>query len=112
MVNVILYLNNDSDPVEIIQELLSNELIAIASMDIDNKSYLLKDGVLVRETHTIITCQTKSILFNEICEFISTNFKGEIRINSVPIIASNEAFENSIRLATKNDSEVMIRSDE
>lgn len=102
MVNVILYLNNDSDPVEIIHQLLSNELIAIASMDIDNKSYFLKDDVLVRETHTIITCQTKSILFNEICDFVTAHFKGEIRINSVPIIASNESFEKSIKSATKD----------
>lgn len=101
MVNVILYLNTDTDPYLIIKELLSNRLIAIASMDVDNKSYFIKNGKLVKETHTIITCQTKSILFSEICDFISKNFEGDIRINSVPIISSNESFATSIKLATK-----------
>jgi len=50
--------------------------------------------------NSVITCQTKSLLFTDIVKFIQDNFGDNIKVCSLPIIASNKAFEDGILNST------------
>jgi uncharacterized protein involved in tolerance to divalent cations len=100
MVNVIIYLKKHHPAKALVEHLLSEKLIASASIDENNIQYKLEDGILKQETNNVITAQTKSLLFQNIIKSVR-NFTGEeTPINSVPIVSSNETFDNLIRTNT------------
>ncbi len=100
MVNVVIYIDESIDPNLIISGLFEKKLIAKASIDFNNKVYLISEGELTEKVNSVITCQTKSLLFTDIVIFIEDNFGKSIKVSSLPIIASNKAFEDEILNST------------
>ena len=100
MVNVVIYIDYSVDPKFIVSSLFEKQLVAKASIDFDNKVYLISKGELIERVNSVITCQTKSLLFTDIVKFIQDNFGDNIKVCSLPIIASNKAFEDGILNST------------
>ena len=100
MVNVIIYLKKEHNAIEFVKFLLAEKLIASASIDENNVSYKLMDGKLHEDIYTVITAQTKSLLFNEIVKLVEERIGDEIPIISSPIVASNRIFDDNIRSKT------------
>jgi uncharacterized protein involved in tolerance to divalent cations len=100
MVNVIIYLKKEHNAIEFVKFLLTEKLVASASMDENNVSYKLLDGKLYEDVYTVITAQTKSLLFNEIVKLVEERIGDEIPIISSPIVASNRIFDDNIKSKT------------
>lgn len=96
MVNVVIYIDDSLDPKLIISGLFQKKLIAKATIDFSNKVFLLDNEELVESINSVITCQTKSLLFTDIVRYVKEEFGHNIKVCSLPIIASNKAFEDQI----------------
>ena len=79
-----------------VRELLVEKLIATASIDENNISYKMENGVLIEELSSVITAQSKSLLFSDIVKVLQNKFGEEIPIISTPIIGSTRVFEETI----------------
>lgn len=101
MVNVIIYLEKISHPDELVNYLLKQGLASSASIDTDNGYYILANKEVIQKTHTVITLQTKSLLFSHIAEYIASKYGDEIPIYSLPLTQSNNYFDQFIRSGTK-----------
>ena len=101
MVNVIIYLEKNQNANALVEQLLHNKLIANASIDVDNHSLSLIDNKMHSTLKTVVTVQTKSMLFHDIEKFIHDNIHENVPIYSIPIINSNSIFEDYIRNNTK-----------
>jgi len=100
MVNVIIYLNNELSASELVKQLLSEQLISSASIDKENVSYKIIDGEFSKSIYSVITAQSKALLFNKIVQTVESRFGSDVLINSTPIVGSNEAFNESVRTHT------------
>jgi|GEM_PF-888302 hypothetical protein len=100
MVNIVVYLESQHDPAELIKELLEQNLVATVSVDRDNIFYMNKWGKPEMLIHTVITMQTRALLFNEICRVITARFGDHVHIHSTPIVAANSSFEHLIKSNT------------
>jgi len=100
MVNIIIYLEQSNEAQEIVHELLEAKLIANASIDIENESYSLENETIVKRINSVITAQTKSMLFSTIEKLIHEKHGSEVPIFSVPITQANEKFDFIIRNST------------
>lgn len=101
MVNVIVYLNNKSDPQKFVDYVLREGLAANASIDIDNAYYVLLNNEITKIEHAVITLQTKALLFNAVVDCAVTMYGLETPVFSVPITQTNEYFDRFIRVSTK-----------
>jgi uncharacterized protein involved in tolerance to divalent cations len=101
MVNIIIYLNKSNDPKELVKALLEEKLIANASIDHDNHCYRLENHVLTEDVNTVITVQTKAMLFTEVVTLIMEKYGDSVPIYSIPITQSNHSFDLLIRSTTK-----------
>ncbi len=100
MVNVIIYLKREHNAKELVKFLLSEKLIASASIDENNISYKLEDGNFSEVIYSVITSQSKTLLFNEIVKAVESKTGEETPINSTPIVASNKIFNDAIKTKT------------
>lgn len=100
MVNVRIYLKKERNAKELVRHLLENKLIASASIDENNIVYNLDNHELVEHVYTVITSQSKSLLFNDIVEKVETFLGEQTAIHCTPIVASNKIFDESIRSKT------------
>jgi len=97
MINIVIYLRNEQNPVHLVEKLLRKKLIANATIDENNESYTIHNDALIKETYSVITAKTKSLLFTQITEYIESELGPNILINSIPIVASNKMFNNLIQ---------------
>lgn len=100
MVNVIIYLKKEHNANELVKFLLSEKLIASASIDENNISYKLEGDDFYEDVYSVITSQSKSLLFNEIVKVVEAKTGEETPIISTPIVASNKIFDDAIRTKT------------
>lgn len=100
MVNVIIYLKKQYNAKELVKFLLSEKLIASASIDENNILYRYEEGEFFEDVYSVITSQSKSFLFNDIVKVVESKIGLEIPINSTPIVASNKVFDDTIRTKT------------
>lgn len=96
MVNTMIYLEQQHNAKELVEQLLTMKLIASASIDENNVSYRWIDDKMQEVIHTVITVQTKSLLFKDIKKVIDEKYGAIIPMNSIPIVASNTVFDESI----------------
>ncbi len=96
MINIIIYLKKEHDPSHLVEKLLRKKLIANASIDENNESFTIENDELIKVTYSVITAKTKSLLFNQITDFVETEIGTNVLINSVPIVASNKVFNDLI----------------
>jgi|GEM_PF-1627313 len=101
MVNVLIYLNTDFDPYQLVEKLFEEKLIAKATIDLDNKSYQMEEDGLVIRHYNVLTLQTRSLLFTKLEQFVEKSFGSNIPIYSLPITQSNSWFDNYVRNQTK-----------
>jgi uncharacterized protein involved in tolerance to divalent cations len=101
MINVIIYLDKINEAKNLVDMLLTEELIANASIDSDNVSYRIEDNQIVTSVNYVITAQTKSLLFSMIDRFISERYGHHVPIYATPIIQANESFDTLIRSNTR-----------
>lgn len=100
MVNIIIYLDSENEAKEIVSELLMEKLIANASIDFDNVSYSLQNGEIKKSINSVITAQTKSLLFSQIEKMIHEKHGEHVPIFSMPITQANNSFDALIRNST------------
>ncbi|MBL7918936.1 MAG: divalent cation tolerance protein CutA [Bacteroidia bacterium] len=101
MVNIYIYTDSNNSARQIVLNLMKKKLIAHASIDKDNESFILKNGEIVEEENYVITGQTKALLFNQIVDEVAQNDTKNLKIFSVPITQCNKVFEDILRLNTK-----------
>ena len=100
MINVIIYLRQSQNPKEMVNFLLQEKLIASASIDDNNVSYKMVEDVIVEENYSVITSQSKALLFDEIVSAVERRIGEKVAINSVPIVGANGFFNDTIRKKT------------
>jgi len=101
MINVIIYLDSDSEAHKLVSDLLTNRLVASASIDSNNAYYTILEGQVCETIHTVITAQTKANLFSSIENFVTEKIGIQPPIFSLPITQSNDNFADDIRSRTK-----------
>ena len=97
MINVVIYLDKVESAQDFAESILKSGLAASASIDVDNSYYLHANGKVVKTSHTVITLQTKSLLFSQLEEYITNNYGPNIPIYSMPITHANKFFDQFIR---------------
>jgi uncharacterized protein involved in tolerance to divalent cations len=100
MLNLIIYLNHQTNAKVLIKNLLAQKLIANASIDINNEVYKLEGEELVSNKIIVVTAQTKSMLFSQIEKYIAATYGEDIPIYSMPIMQANHSFDHLIRSTT------------
>lgn len=100
MVNVVIYLEKNHDAKYLVETLLKTKLIASASIDVNNASYQLVNDVCKENIYTVITVQSKALLFSEIVAHVESIAGKETPIYSTPIVGSNKTFDNIIKSKT------------
>jgi uncharacterized protein involved in tolerance to divalent cations len=100
MVNVLIYLNSQTHPEELVELLLKSKLIAKATIDANNESFELYNGEIITKKYSIVTIQTKSLLFTQIVRLVEENYSANIPIYSLPITQSNHWFDEYVREQT------------
>ena len=100
MVNIIIYLKKEHNAKELVKFLLSEKLIASASIDENNISYKLENSSISEEVFSVITAQSKSLLFSEIVKAVEAKIGEDTPIISTPIVASNKIFDDTVRAKT------------
>lgn len=100
MVNIMIYLKNRHNAKELIRFLLTEKLIASASIDENNISYVLNGDHFSEELNCVITAQSKSLLFVEIVEAVKLHIGEEVPVISTPIVGANKIFDEGVRSKT------------
>ena len=100
MINIIIYLRQNQQPKEIVNFLLKERLIASASIDEYNVCYKMVDDVIVEENFSVITSQSKALLFDDVVNAVETKLGEKVAINSIPIVGANGFFNDTIRKRT------------
>jgi len=103
MVNIIIYVKREFSAEDLVSLLLSKELIASASIDENNISYVMHDGVIHKESYNIITAKSKGLLLDQIINAVEEKIGAEVLIIAIPIVGSNKFFfelvsENTMRI--------------
>jgi len=97
MINVIIYLPAKHDPVQLVANLLEQKLIANASIDKDNVSYRFDGSSINAVVETVITAQTKAMLFSQIDTLVKEKHGDNVPVFSQPITQTNPSFDALIR---------------
>jgi hypothetical protein len=97
MINLVVYLNEQHNPTELVDHLLHLRLIAKGSIDTQNNSFSLKDDVVIKSIYSVITMQTRALLFKAIAQVIEKKYGSEIAMYATPIVASNDFFDSLVR---------------
>jgi uncharacterized protein involved in tolerance to divalent cations len=100
MINVIIYVRAEQQPKEIVEFLLHEKLIASASIDENNVLYKMIDDQLIEEVYSVITCQSKALLFDEIVHAVEQKLGERVAIHSIPIVGANGYFNDSVKKRT------------
>ncbi|MBC7655408.1 MAG: divalent cation tolerance protein CutA [Oligoflexus sp.] len=103
MVNVIIYLKKEFKAEELVSFLLSEKLIATASIDENNISYQIHNDRLHKEVYSVITAKTKAVLLNNIIKVVEEKVGADVLINSTPIVGSNKIFDELVKDNTKKN---------
>lgn len=100
MINLIIYLQNKQDAETLVHYLIKNSWVAHASIDVDNRSYFLKDNEVAIQSLHVVTAQTKSLLFSKITNHIEEKFGAHIPVYSLPITQTNNEFYQLMQMST------------
>jgi uncharacterized protein involved in tolerance to divalent cations len=101
MINLVIYLDRLNEAKDLVTLLLKEGLIANASIDHDNVSYRMQDGELQKTVNSVITAQTRSMLFLGITKLIEEHYGEHVPVYSMPITQANASFDQLIRDHTK-----------
>jgi uncharacterized protein involved in tolerance to divalent cations len=82
------------------KDLVGSGLAAGASIDVNNSHFVKEGDHVIKTVHTVITLQSKALLFNKIVTFVEDFVGEEVPIYSVPITQTDERFHQIIRERT------------
>jgi uncharacterized protein involved in tolerance to divalent cations len=97
MINMYFYLDKTHSAEHLVEDLLENGLVAHASIDLNNNSMLKVNGKIKKQICSLITAQTKALLFDKISKYLTDKYHNHIKIYSAPIAQCNETFSDLIR---------------
>lgn len=100
MINIIIYLEKAEEAQTLVNELLTQQMVASASIDSNNEYFTMINGKVAKTIHTVITAQTKASLFSRISDYILTKHDKDTPVFSLPITQSNDNFADDIRSKT------------
>lgn len=100
MINISIILDSQKNARQLVTGLLEKRLVAHASIDKDNRSFMNVNGKIVDKSSYVITGQSKGLLFSQILDFIQKSGIENIQVYSVPITQCNENFGEIIRTNT------------
>ena len=80
--------------------MIDEKLITSDSIDENNLSYKLENDQFSEVVYSVITSQSKSLLFSEIVKALEAKTGEDTAIISTPIVASNKIFDDTIRSNT------------
>ena len=100
MVDVIIYLKSEHNPRDLVTHLLSEKLIASASIDENNIRFIMQNGVLLEEMFNVITSQSKALLFDNIVIEVERKIGEQVAIYSIPIVGANGFFQDTLKTKT------------
>jgi uncharacterized protein involved in tolerance to divalent cations len=100
MINIMIYFEKLDEAQILINQLLNESLIANASIDSNNVSYMLKEGVIQTKIYAVVTAQTKNLLFSQIEKIVAEKFGDRVLMYSLPITNANIYFDQEIRNKT------------
>jgi len=100
MVNILIYLDKSCDAKQTVKQLLSEKLIASASIDENNVSYEIEQDELIERVYSVITAQSKALLFSEVVNAVKKIIGQDVPIVVIPIVASNKTFDFKIKSKT------------
>ncbi len=100
MVNVIIYLKKEHSAKELVKALLEEKLIASATINENNISYKLEDSIFSEELISVITAQSKSLLFSDIVLIVEAKTGEDTPVISTPIVGSNRIFDDTVKTKT------------
>ncbi len=100
MVNVIIHLKQNNFAENLAKEIVAAGLAAGASIDVNNGHFVKEEGEVVKTAHTVLTLQSKALLFSEIVTFVENYVGEEVPIYTVHITQSNARFHEFIRNRT------------
>jgi uncharacterized protein involved in tolerance to divalent cations len=100
MVNILIYLDKSCDAKQTVKQLLSEKLIASASIDENNVSYEIEKDELIERVYSVITAQSKALLFNEVVNAVKKIIGQDVPIVVIPIVASTKTFDFKIKSKT------------
>jgi hypothetical protein len=83
-----------------VKQLLSEKLIASASIDENNVSYEIEKDELIERVYSVITAQSKALLFNEVVNAVKKIIGQDVPIVVIPIVASTKTFDFKIKSKT------------
>jgi uncharacterized protein involved in tolerance to divalent cations len=77
MVQVTILSRDKNTLEDIAAFLLKEKMIIKANIDWDRNRYLNENGLIVKQKVHILTCVSKSLLFNEISNYLNQHFPNE-----------------------------------
>ena len=80
--------------------MLEKKLTASASIDENKVSYKFENDQFLEGVFSVITSQSKSLLFSKIVKALEAKTGEDTAIISTPIVASNKIFDDTIRSHT------------
>ncbi len=101
MVNIIIYLNEENKARELTDILLKEKLVAKATIDLNNITYKMVHEKIITVVNSVITAQTKAMLFTAIQQKVLELYGPEVPIYSMPITQANPGFDGWIRDNTR-----------
>ncbi len=102
MISVYFYLNNQQDAKSLVEELVKQRLVAHASIDKENTTFMYSEGKVVQTLEYVVTAQSKALLFNAIVDHVTKKYGGDIKVYSLPITQCNSTFSDIIRNQTQD----------
>ena len=101
MINVVIFLHEINEAKELTDLLLREKLVAHANIDETNITYTVENDEIVRSVNSVITAQTKALLFSDIERFVIDMYGDKVQIFSMPITQSSHTFDSLIRNNTR-----------
>jgi uncharacterized protein involved in tolerance to divalent cations len=101
MISVYIAHPSDKIAMQLAEDLLKNKLVARLSIDYNNHVFELDNDEVNESSVSLITAQTKGLLFTEIVDFVHSKYGQDIPVYSLPITQGNEELTHIIREKTK-----------
>jgi uncharacterized protein involved in tolerance to divalent cations len=100
MINVYIAHPNESTARKLAEDLLKNQMVARLSVDYNNHVFEMIEDEIRESTISLITAQTKALLFTDIVAYVHVRYGKNIPIYSLPMTQVNEDLSHLIREKT------------
>jgi uncharacterized protein involved in tolerance to divalent cations len=96
VVSVVIYLKKNGFAEPLAKQLVASGLVASASIDVDNYHFVKEVDEVIKTVQTVITLQSKAMLFSEIEQFVEDFCREKVPIYTTPIAQTDQRFHQFI----------------